>query len=114
MRDTAPPRVSPMTDGGLSGRHIQRLAESVYESALLDRCAYLKEAGFWSGAVSVDPEGWLANFTDPDSRRHAVHLVGALQYYNLALCEALIVAGLRDVVRRSIAILPTPDVRRYV
>src|SRR4051794_23484299 len=81
--------------------HAQRLAVGVYEDALLDRCRYLSRIGFWAGSVSVDAEAWLSNFGDEGDRRHALHLLGALQFYNITLCQALIASGIEESVRRA-------------
>jgi hypothetical protein len=86
--------------------HAQRLAEGVYEDALLDRCRFLSTVGFWAGSVAVQPEAWLSNFRDEESRRHALYLLSALQYYNADLCEALTFAGLRMVAKRWSAMTP--------
>jgi hypothetical protein len=97
-----------------SENRAQRLAEGVYEDALLDRCEYLRSIGFWGGRVQVQPRQWLSNFPDEDAKRHALHLIGALQYYNAALCSALARSGLREVIRLGAQSRADQDAADYV
>jgi hypothetical protein len=92
----------------------QRLTETVYESALLDRCRYLAEVDFWAGDVTVHPRAWLDNFQDERSRQHALQVVGALQFYNRTLCTALLVSGLREVTKRWTTFGRGRDLTRYL
>lgn len=99
-------------DQGLQAE-AQRLAEGIYEDSLLDRCAYLEAIGFWDGNVAVRPAEWLENFSDADDRRHAVHLLAAMQYYGLQLCRALVVDGLRRAVEAGVREAPTAPGSAY-
>ncbi len=74
----------------------------VAADAILARCNSFAQMQLWPRQATLDPQGWLSNFTD-DEKKYALYLLNSFVFYTIELTDRLFVGAIQGLSRDSVS-----------